>query len=924
MRKFLLAIVILLLTTLSTFARAKVQGIASQGGWLVVTAGMSSSTRVVRSFPNCTVTVYFTGTTNPASIFSDNVGTPKSNPFMSGGDASYFFYIDDGRYDIRFSGSGVDTPFTLFDILVAEAGGGGGGGSGVSSFNGRTDIVLPLANDYTWAMINKAVSSLGDLTTRSASDLNTGTLPNGVFPAILPAISGINLTNLDASDLSAGTIPDTRFPATLPIASGTNLTNLNASAISSGTLSDARLSSNVPLKNSNNTFTNTNIFNLSTGIGTPTPRRTLDILATASPQLRLTFTDNSIFTDLHTNASGNFIVSPTASITFDPTGNQVDPVNNFDINLGQLSKKYLAIHAAELFVETLVAQNTVATIGGRVIISPSTMLIADLSPASTTVDVKHNSLANNDNIYMEANGKVEHLLVTSAATVISGGFRYSITRNLDGTGADQWFAGDAIVETGPVGGGFIDAYSISGVKSGTQAGPTIVGNIRNSLTYNDWSENWAIGNLKGLYGYGTDTMGVGLGPYLANTSHLTIDSTNGIRMFDGLSTVRAQIAADGSGFLGNTTFIWDASGNITMAGWTVNSTRLSNSVTHVAAGFDVPAGAMAWFGQSSTGYRGLSVRDASNRQVSVIANDSTIFPYVQIFDGTRARVILGGLNNSWCSDGSTNSMGMKICDSAGNLLAAFHDLANIISGWTISATKISSTGIDIVSGANAYLSFGTTPPTSASTGTGIFLNRTGLYGLLTNVVQAKFDATTGAITAGAGAVVLDVNGITINAPTTFSDPTSYKFKSGATTISYFTGQMDASFNQVFLSALSQSGRSSSIQIDANSPTGISSFIDVINFNNGVRKSAIRLGGNTTGWVGFEGQTTIDTVVDGSIGPTTSAALAIDSTTGALLIPRMTTVQRDALTPQNGMILYCTDCGTGTFQGRANGAWVNLH
>jgi len=56
-------------------------------------------------------------------------------------------------------------------------------------------------------------------------------------------------------------------------------------------------------------------------------------------------------------------------------------------------------------------------------------------------------------------------------------------------------------------------------------------------------------------------------------------------------------------------------------------------------------------------------------------------------------------------------------------------------------------------------------------------------------------------------------------------------------------------------------------------------------------------------------------------PGVSAKLEIASTTGALLLSRMTTVQRDALTAVNGMLIYnSTD---NKFQGYENGAWANL-
>ena len=82
--------------------------------------------------------------------------------------------------------------------------------------------------------------------TTNASDLSSGTLPDGRFPATLPATSGVNLTALNASNLGSGTIPDARFPATLPTASGVNLTALNASNLASGTIPDARFPSTLP------------------------------------------------------------------------------------------------------------------------------------------------------------------------------------------------------------------------------------------------------------------------------------------------------------------------------------------------------------------------------------------------------------------------------------------------------------------------------------------------------------------------------------------------------------------------------------------------------------------------------------------------------------------------------------------------------
>lgn len=165
------------------------------------------------------------------------------------------------------------------------------------------------------------------------------------------------------------------------------------------------------------------------------------------------------------SAAGNFKLSPAGNVLFNPVGNQVDPVNNYDISLGQLSKKYLTLHAAELWVETLVAQDTIATIGGRVIVPPgTTVLIADLASGGTTIDVKHNQMQNGDTVILQANGKLEFISIDSNATAITGGYRYNVTRNLDGTGANQWYAGDAVVNTGKAGSGFHDLYSLESVN----------------------------------------------------------------------------------------------------------------------------------------------------------------------------------------------------------------------------------------------------------------------------------------------------------------------------------------------------------------------------------------------------------------------------------------------------------------------------
>ena len=61
-------------------------------------------------------------------------------------------------------------------------------------------------------------------------------------------------------------------------------------------------------------------------------------------------------------------------------------------------------------------------------------------------------------------------------------------------------------------------------------------------------------------------------------------------------------------------------------------------------------------------------------------------------------------------------------------------------------------------------------------------------------------------------------------------------------------------------------------------------------------------------------------------PDASAALDITSTTGGLLVPRMTAAQRDAITATQGLIIFCSDCasGEGELQIKLTSSWINLH
>lgn len=101
--------------------REFLSGWCEDGNQVVVTSSVNSTTKVQRSYPSCTVTVYDQGTTTLATIYSDYINTPKANPFTAAASGQWSFVGAAGRYDVKFSGSGITTPFTRSGLWISSA-----------------------------------------------------------------------------------------------------------------------------------------------------------------------------------------------------------------------------------------------------------------------------------------------------------------------------------------------------------------------------------------------------------------------------------------------------------------------------------------------------------------------------------------------------------------------------------------------------------------------------------------------------------------------------------------------------------------------------------------------------------------------------------------------------------------------------------
>jgi hypothetical protein len=315
----------------------------------------------------------------------------------------------------------------------------------------------------------------------------------------------------------------------------------------------------------------------------------------------------------------------SGDITMAPAGGEVLPDVGGTRNLGTLTRKWGAVNAAELWVETLVAQDTMATIGGRVLVAPTTSLVADLTTSATTIHVKANTLASGDRVVLQSNGNLEWMAVTSSASGSAGNYSYSVTRNLDGSGANTWSAGDAVLDTGASGDGYIDLYSVDGLIPGSTAGPTIVGNVRTGTTWSAVEPRWAIGNLEGLYGYSSATYGAAFGD--PDGAWLKVDASNGVRIgYSGQTTIGISSSGAAQVTLSpQPSTDWDlgafkfatSTGSLGMAGVADDDTRTK---TLALAAYDEDDG-------GTTGFASVSVtanyheHDAST-QAEIILNSS--------------------------------------------------------------------------------------------------------------------------------------------------------------------------------------------------------------------------------------------------------------------------------------------------------------
>jgi hypothetical protein len=174
----------------------------------------------------------------------------------------------------------------------------------------------------------------------------------------------------------------------------------------------------------------------------------------------------------------------------------------------------------------LFAQNTITLLGGWFLISKGEgALPFDVVAADTVINFGAGaSIAQNDFVLFRAAGKVEYMQI---GTNYSGN-SWNVTRNLDGSGANDWAGGSPYVNLGYNGTGRIElnAYDTPRIQILSQG-----------ATYNAQTEVIRLGDLNGNWGYSVATYGIALGEYAASKANMTWDATNGLRLRTYTDTV---------------------------------------------------------------------------------------------------------------------------------------------------------------------------------------------------------------------------------------------------------------------------------------------------------------------------------------------------------------------------------------------------
>jgi hypothetical protein len=239
----------------------------------------------------------------------------------------------------------------------------------------------------------------------------------------------------------------------------------------------------------------------------------------------------------------------------------------------------------------------ISAVGGKVYIGNASVLSNDISATDTTITVDDSVFNINEVLTIKSGINQEWMLVTDVSLAPI----YTVTRDLANAYSTNptWSKGTAIVSSGTTNSGFISLDAVSNYS------PFIDINLRNSMTYNDWTTKVRLGNLVGitdslygtLSGYGLYSDNVYLKGKLyapdiktsisgsrieLNTDYFRAYDNSGLKAFQILLTSESGVGDEGDIIIGDISgdhLIWDAStGELSFTGTGGGGDFISNII----------------------------------------------------------------------------------------------------------------------------------------------------------------------------------------------------------------------------------------------------------------------------------------------------------------------------------------------------------
>lgn len=205
-------------------------------------------------------------------------------------------------------------------------------------------------------------------------------------------------------------------------------------------------------------------------------------------------------------------------------------------DLGSSSKLWRKGWLSELD-SVLFAQNTQTLLGGSFVIGKGQgSLPSELATAATTYDFGQ-IMTPGYFLILRSSLQVEYIQI---GTLVSG-TEYNLTRNLDGSGANDWPAGSVYLVLGSSGDGRIELNAADTPK---------IQLIQQGANYNDQTELIRIGDLNGNWGSTSPSLGIAIGQYAPNKGNVIIK--DGDLKFNVYTD---EILNIGSGAYGNAAYL---------------------------------------------------------------------------------------------------------------------------------------------------------------------------------------------------------------------------------------------------------------------------------------------------------------------------------------------------------------------------------